>query len=385
MTAPVPGTAAGIKLLSEDKNVKLQRHGVSACLLAVTAASAVALAGCGSDNTPTTNASGSGAADCATGQISAEGSSAQGKAMDAWTQAYGKKCGATIAYTKSGSGAGVTAFTAGKVAFAGSDSALKDTNQPAADKRCASGKAIDLPMVVSPIAVAYNVKGLTKLTLTPDALAGIFAGKITKWNDAQIAKSNAGVTLPATTITTVHRSKDSGTTDNFTKFLDAQSKSIWTFGTGQAWKAPGGKGAPGSADVISTVKATDGSIAYVDGPDAKANTLNAAALDFGQGPVELSSDTIGKAISAAEVKQTGNDIKLTLKYGLKEAGAYPLGLVTYEITCEKGLPAAQAKVVKSFLTYTASTEGQDAAAAAGHAKLPADLQTKVQAAVAAIS
>ncbi|WP_163511929.1 phosphate ABC transporter substrate-binding protein PstS [Fodinicola acaciae] len=368
--------------------MKLQRHGVSACLLAVTAASAVALAGCGSDNTPTTGGSASGsagAADCATGQISAEGSTAQGKAMDAWTQAYGKKCGASVTYNKTGSGAGVTAFSAGKVAFAGSDSALKDSNTPAADKRCGTGKAIDLPMVVSPIAVAYNLKGVSKLTLTPDAVAGIFAGKVTKWNDPAIAKSNAGVTLPATTITTVHRSKDSGTTDNFTKFLDAQSKSIWTFGTGQAWKAPGGKGAPGSADVISAVKGTDGSIAYVDGPDAKTNNLTVAALDFGQGPVELSTDTIGKAIAAAQVKQTGNDIKLTLNYGLKQAGAYPLGLVTYEITCEKGLPASQSKLVKSFLTYTASAEGQDAAAAAGHAKLPADLQTKVQAAVSAIS
>jgi phosphate transport system substrate-binding protein len=368
--------------------VKLQRHGVSACLLAVTAASAVALAGCGSDNTPTASGSGSASAgaDCATGQISAEGSTAQGNAMDAWTQAYGTKCGASVTYNKTGSGAGVTSFSAGKVAFAGSDSALKDTNQPGADKRCGAGnKAIDLPMVVSPIAVAFNLKGVSKLTLTPDAVASIFAGKITKWNDPLIAKSNAGVTLPATTITTVHRSKDSGTTDNFAKFLDAQSKSIWTFGTGQAWKAPGGKGVAGSADVVSAVKTIDGAIAYVDGADAKKNSLVVSALDFGQGPVELSTDTIGTAIAAAKVAQTGSDIKLTLNYGLKQAGAYPLGLVTYEITCQKGLPATQSKLVKSFLTYTASDAGQDAAAAAGHAKLPKDLQTKVQAAVATIS
>ncbi len=86
--------------------------------------------------------------------------------------------------------------------------------------------------------------------------------------------------------------------------------------------------------------------------------------------MELSTDTIGTAVAAAKVTQTGSDIKLTLNYGLKQAGAYPLGLVTYEITCQKGLPAAQSKLVKSFLTYTSSDEGQDAAAAGRSRQAP---------------
>jgi phosphate transport system substrate-binding protein len=364
--------------------VKLLRHGSIACL-ALTGV--LALSACGSDNTTSTGAGNTTAAiaDCVKGQLNAEGSSAQNTAMEAWVNKYSAACGATINYTASGSGAGVKQFIAGKVPFAGSDSALKPEEQAPADARCATGKAVDLPMVVSPIAVTYNLSGVDKLALTPQTIAGIFQGSITKWNDPALAASNSGVTLPATSIQVVYRSKDSGTTDNFTKFLDQAAGGTWKLGTGKAWKGKVGQGAPASGDVAAAVKGKEGAISYLDGPDAKKNGLATAALDLGSGPVEISDDSVGKAVSKAKQTVNGNDIKLELDYALKDAGTYPLVLVTYEITCEKGLPADQAKLVKSFLGYTVSDAGQQEAADAGYSKLPTDLQGKVKTAVDAIS
>jgi len=193
------------------------------------------------------------------------------------------------------------------------------------------------------------------------------------------------VSLPAKTITPVHRSDDSGTTDNFTKFLDAQAKDAWTYGTGKAWKAPAGVGGKGNTGVIQNVKGADGSLGYADGPDAKKNGLTPATLDVGAGPVAISADTVGKALSGSEVTVNGQDIRVKINYGLRDAGAYPAILVTYEITCTRGLSAAQAKLVQSFLTYTASAQGQGLLAGIGHLPLPPDLIGKVRDAVKGLS
>ncbi len=105
--------------------------------------------------------------------------------------------------------------------------------------------AINLPMVIGPVAVVYNLSGVDSLQLKPATLAKIFAGKITKWDDAAIKADNPDAKLPSTTIQTVHRSDESGTTDNFTKFLSKTAEADWTFGNAKAWKAPGGTGRQG--------------------------------------------------------------------------------------------------------------------------------------------
>jgi phosphate transport system substrate-binding protein len=359
------------------------------------AVGALALAACGSDNTsdnPAGNgspsasgSSGAAAVDCPDGDLNWDGSSAQKQAVNAWIEAFQNKCSSvSINYAGGGSGGGRTSFIQKQIPLAGSDSHLKDPQTGDADKRCSGGKAVDIPMVLTPVAIIYNVKGVDKLTLTPQIIAKIFGGKITTWNDPAIKAANSGVTLPATSITAVHRASDSGTTDNFTKFLDAQDKADWTFGTGQAWKAPGGVGAKDSAALVQNVKGTDGGIGYVDGPDATKNSLTPALLDTGSGGVAISPESVGKAVEAADITVDGSDITVKINYGLTEAGAYPAVLATYEITCTAGLPADQAKFVKSFLTFTASAEGQALLAPLGHIALPASLLTKVQAAVAAL-
>jgi phosphate transport system substrate-binding protein len=365
----------------------------------VAVAGALALAACGSDNNSSSSSSSgagagggssssSGSIQCADGTINSSGSTAQANAMTQWVKDFQTACsGANINYNAVGSGQGVTDFVNGQTAFAGSDSALNpDKGEPAkADARCKTGKAVNLPMVPGPIAVAYNPSGISSLTLTPAVVAQIFSGKITKWNDPAIAKLNSGVTLPSATITTVHRSDSSGTTDNFTKYLDTAAKSDWTYGHDKQWKAPGGQGAKGSDGVAAAVKSTPNSIAYVEYSFAKQNQLGIAKIDNGGGAVELTPENVGKAVSAAQVTGTGDDLTLKLDYTTKTAGAYPILLVTYEITCVKGLPTDQAGLTKAFLAYASSQAGQSKLTDLGYAPLPSDIQQKVAAVVAKIS
>jgi phosphate transport system substrate-binding protein len=358
---------------------------------------ALALSACGSDNNTSSSTSSSGAGSsgaatgsiaCAKGTLNSSGSTAQANAMSQWIKDYQTACsGATVNYGGGGSGQGVTDFLNGQTAFAGSDSALNPAkDEPTkADARCKTGKAVDLPMVAGPIAVVYNVQGVSSLTLTPSLLAKIFSGKITTWNDPAIAAANTGVTLPANKITTVHRSDSSGTTDNFTKYLDAAAKADWTFGHDKQWKATGGQGSKGSDGVAAAVKSTPNTIAYDEFSYATNNSLTYAKIDNGGGAVELTTAAVGKAVAAATVTGTGDDLSLKLDYATKTAGAYPILLVTYEITCVQGLSADQAPLAKSFLTYISSADGQAKLTSLGYAPLPTEIQSKVQAVVAKIA
>ncbi|MGK5679500.1 phosphate ABC transporter substrate-binding protein PstS [Actinoplanes sp. URMC 104] len=365
--------------------MKLQRSGYLAAGIALTAT--LALAACGSDNEPSTSAGGSsaGTGDCVAGSLTAQGSSAQKNAMDEWIKSYQSKCAdAKVDYQGTASGAGIQAFIAGTADFAGSDSALKEEEQPQADAKCAGGSALNLPMVVGPISVVYNLEGVDGLQLDAPTLAKIFDSKITKWNDPAIAAQNSGAKLPDSPITAVHRSDESGTTDNFTKYLSKTAESDWTYGNAKAWKAKGGTGAAKSDGVATAVKGTQGAISYVELSYAENNDLQKAKIKNGAGEyTELNGDSAGKGIEGAKITGTGNDLKLSIDYQAKTAGAYPIVLVTYEIVCSKG--STKAASLKNFLTYTSSTEGQDALSELGYAPLPETIRAKVATAVASIS
>ncbi|MGD9988831.1 phosphate ABC transporter substrate-binding protein PstS [Pseudonocardia sp.] len=371
--------------------MKLQRHGL---VVALAAAGAILLAACGSD--PNAGGSGAGgtssanspAVDCnGKAGLTAEGSSAQKNAMDVFAQAYQAKCAnSKIAYNPTGSGAGVKQFTAGLVDFGGSDSALSSTETGPAATRCQSNPAWNLPLVFGPVAIAYNVAGADSLTLDGEVAAKIFNGQIKSWNDPAIAALNSGVTLPATPVNVVFRSDDSGTTDNFQKYLKASSKGAWTQDAGKKFTGGVGSGAQGSAGVAQAIAATEGSIGYVELSFAQDNKLGMAKIDSGSGPVELTDANVGKAIAGVTVTGQGNDLTLDLTktYAQPPAGSYPLFLATYEIVCSKGYDAATATAVKSFLTV-AATDGQANLAAAGYAPLPAEFQQKLLTAIQAIA
>jgi phosphate transport system substrate-binding protein len=376
--------------------VKIQSRRRLASVTGVALLGTFAISGCGSDDNssaaPGANAGKTGAINCATGTLNGEGSSAQKNAIEQAIADFQTACpGATINYNPTGSGAGIKQFNAGQVGFAGSDSALKTKpkagettiEQADADKTCGS-PAWNIPMVTGPIAVAYNVKGIDKLILTPAVTANIFNGKIKTWNDPAIAAINPGVTLPATAIKVFFRSDESGTTENFTKYLSAAAPKEWTAEPAKSWTGKG-EGKEKSAGVAGGVKATDGGITYVEWSYAKDNNLGIAQIDNGSGPVELTGPAVGKAVSAATQTGTGNDLALKLDYATKEAGAYPILLVTYEIVCSKGKDPAQAKLTKAFLQSFAAADMQTKLQEIGYAPLPADIQAKVVTSVNALS
>lgn len=371
---------------SEGKIVKLQRSGYLAAGIALTAA--LALSACGSDNeTPAggSDASAAAAGNCVAGSLTAQGSSAQKNAMDEWVKTYQAQCkDAKVDYQGTASGAGIQAFIAGTADFAGSDSALKEEEQPKADAKCVGGTALNLPMVVGPISVVYNVDGVDGLQLDAPTLAKIFDSKITKWNDPAIAAQNSGAKLPDEAITAVHRSDESGTTDNFTKYLSKTAESDWTYGNAKAWKAKGGTGAAKSDGVATAVKSTKGAISYVELSYAENSDLQKAKIKNGAGEyTELTGASAGKGIEGAKITGTGNDLKLSIDYAATTPGAYPIVLTTYEIVCSKGSPKAAS--LKAFFTYTASTGGQSALNDLGYAPLPETIRSKVETAVASIS
>lgn len=358
--------------------MKLLRHGAIAGLVV---SATLALAACGSDNTDGDGNTGAQAptGDCATGTLNVQGSSAQKNAIEAWIAAYQAKCaGSTINYNPSGSGAGIEAFIAGTADFAGSDSVLKEDQLPGAQGRCVGGAPAHLPMVIGPVAIAYNVEGVDNLQLKPATLAGIFANKITKWDDAAIKADNPDATLPSTPIQAVHRSDESGTTDNFTDFLNKTSPDVWTNEHAKAWPLDGGVGQKGSDGVAGAIKDTAGSITYVELSYAESLGLKKAKVANGSGEfVELTPESASKAIAGAEIAGTATDVQLKIDYATKEAGAYPIVLATYEIVCTAG-NGEKAALIKSFLTYTASTAGQAELTKLGYAPLPEELRAQVE-------
>lgn len=374
--------------------MKLQRKNRRALALGALAVSgALALTACGSDDTGTTSNGGASSAaagnikcDDASGQLLADGSSAQKNAIDAWVAQFTAACkDVQINYKGGGSGAGVTAFTQGQVAFAGSDSALKPEEVTASKKVCKGGQGIDLPMVGGPIAVGYNVSGVDNLVLDASTIAKIFDSKITNWNDPAIKKLNPDAKLPDLKIQAFHRSDESGTTDNFTKYLIATAEKDFPYEGGKAWQAKGGQSAPQSSGVAQQVKQTNGAIGYFELSYVKDN-IKAAKLDTGaSAPVEANIDNATKAIAAAKRVGTGSDYALQLDYNTKVEGAYPMVLVTYEIVCDKGNKADTLPGTKAFLTYIASEDGQKILTQNDYAPMPEEIITEVRKTIANLS
>ncbi|GGR04630.1 phosphate ABC transporter substrate-binding protein PstS [Kitasatospora griseola] len=374
------------------------RNGRSKALAigAVALVSTLSLSACGTDDNTKTTAGGSSSGApaaakiaCADkgGQLLAAGSTAQTPAIDVWKAAYSAACSTTsLTYSGGGSGAGVTQFNQGKIAFAGSDGALKQSEIDASKAVCTGGQGIDLPMVGGLISIVFNVEGVDKLVVDGPTLAKIFDSQITKWNDPAIAALNPGVNLPAADIQAIHRSEDSGTTQNLTAYLAKAGGGNWKYPAAKAWAGQGGQSANGSAGVAAQVKQVKNSISYVELSYAQTNKLNSAAIATGAAkPVEATAANAATSLANAKVVGTGADLALDIDYATKAEGAYPLTLVTYEIVCDKGNKAETLPALKSFLNYTVSDAGQQAIGAVGYVPLPKELAGKVKTQIDALA
>ena len=366
----------------------------TAAIFGLVAATSTALVACndsndsGSDNAE----GGSDAAETkeVSGDLSGEGASSQKSAMSVFEKAFLEAYpDANFSYTSSGSGAGVKAFNGGTVDFAGSDSALKEDKGEveAAKERCGGNDAWHLPTTIGPVAIAYNL-GDTEVNLSTDTLAKIFKGEITKWNDDAIKAENEGTDLPEKDITVIFRSDESGTSDNFQKFLKSATGN-WD-SEGKQFPDAVGEGANGSSGVADQVASIDGAITYVEAGYAhqkEADGVKIAKIDFGNGPVELSSESVGVALDHLAFKETGSEHNMVVDseklFASDDEGAYPLILTTYNIVCSAGYDEETSALVKAFFNTVLDNQNDDLENA-GFIPVSGDHLERLKAAVEAI-
>ena len=354
-----------------------------------------ALGACG-NNEPasgSSNAAGKSAssAEKISGEFQGAGASSQQSAVEAWIASYqAQNPDAKISYNPSGSGAGVSTFLTGATAWAGSDASLSDDEVQQSSKVCASGTAFDVPVYISPIAIVFNLKGVSgkdkHLNLDGETIAKIFDGKITKWNDDAIKQQNPKVDLPDTAITVVHRSDKSGTTKNFLSYVKDVAPDNWSYDLSENWPNEVGQGAKGTDGVINTVSQADGTIGYADA--SKAGDLGTVAVKVGEKYVPYSAEAAAKVVDASPLDGTAkgdNRVVVKLDHATKADVAYPVVLVSYDVVCPAYKDANTAKFVKSWLTYVISEDGQQVAADnAGSAPMSDTLRAKVTKSIDAI-
>ena len=361
-----------------------------AAALSILTAGALMLTACGGDKNGATSSTSSAKVSCGgKPTLKASGSTAQANAMTRFVKDFEESCpGQSVNYTPNGSGAGISEFTGNLTDFGGSDSPLSKTEYASAQQRCGGAPAWSLPVVFGPIAIAFNLNGVTSLNLDGPVAAHIFNGGITTWNDPAIEALNPGLPLPAEPIRVVVRNDQSGTTDNFQKYLDTASNGAWGKGAGKTFNGGVGEGAKGNDGTALAVKNTEGSITYNEWSFALAQHLGIAQIvtSAGPEPVAISTDSVGKTIASAWFLREGNDLALdTISfYRPNTPDSYPIVLATYEIVCSKYPDAQVGTAVKAFLQSTIGA-GQNGLADNGYIPIPAQFKSRLSSAVDAIS
>jgi phosphate transport system substrate-binding protein len=347
------------------------------------------LAGCGAVELPGFGAGDEPSTDpgpVVVGEFRGAGSSAQDAAMTAWIAGFREQHpDAAVSYDAVGSGDGREFFLAGKTAFGASDVVLNDEEMAASGPACDGGNAIDLPVYISPIAVTFNVEGVDRLNMSSDLISRIFTGQITRWDDPAIVTANPTAQLPALEITPVHRSDDSGTTDNFTDYLHATAPEAWPHDPDGVWPLDEGFAADGTSGVIETVRSTPGGITYADA-SATAD-LGRVAIKVGEEYVPYSAEAAAAVVDVSPriENRYEHDLAFVLDRKIDKSFAYPMVLVSYLMVCSRYEDKAEGTFVKEFVGYVASAEGQErAAAAAGSAVISEDLQDWIAEAASAI-
>lgn len=344
-------------------------------LAAVLALAALTVAGCGTDDNSARLSTGrrpsapvAGAGDRAT--LSGAGATFPATLVQEWIKQYGPLApGVTINYQPIGSGAGIQQLTSRTVDFAGSDVPLKASEVEATG---GAGAVVQVPWTAGGVAVEYNLAGVADLRLTPQAVTGIFAGRITRWNDPAIKAENPDAPLPGSAIQVVHRSDGSGTTAVFTDYLKAVAPDVWTFPPGKDWPADTpGTGAKGSDGVTAAVKQSAGAIGYAEPSYPKQAGLGIATVRNESGRfVAPQAKAVSAALAAATVKADGS---LALNYKAPDPEAYPISSASYLMFYGAGGDPARDTALRHFAGW-ALTDGQALAEGLDYAPLPEPVQ-----------
>jgi phosphate transport system substrate-binding protein len=284
----------------------------------------------------------------------------------------------TVNYGAGGSGKGRTDLASGVVQFAGSDSPI-----PAKETANFKGKTVlYFPVVIGPITMAYNLSGISNLKLGPATIAGIFSGKITSWNNSAIAADNPGVKLPSTPITLAVRSDSSGTTQNFSLFLEDSAPSSWTLGSSSTIKWPStARAASGNPGVAQVVKSTPGAIGYVDYSTAKAATLSFASVKNKDGSFVAPSPTSASAAAGQTTVKTNLTFAAVWAAG---ASSYPITYQSWDLVYATQPDANTAAMLKAYLAYLLGP-AQQLLPQLGYAPLPSNIDQQAQAEISKIT
>lgn len=284
------------------------------------------------------------------------------------------RCGTNINYQSVGSGAGINQLLAHTVDFGATDTPLTD-DQAA---KSTSGTIIHVPVTLGAVALSYNLASVSgHLTLTPDIVVGIYLGKITSWDDAAIKAANPGVTLPHTTITSVHRSDGSGTTGIFTHYLNAVNPE-WTskVGAGTTVNWPTGVGGKGNAGVAAAIKSTQGAIGYVELAYVLANNLSFAAVQNANGKVVLPS-LDGARADAANVTTIPADLRFFIVNAPGD-DSYPISGYSWVVVYQHQSNATRGQAIANLLWWMIH-QGQQYSAPLNYVPLPAAIVAKGEA------
>ena len=278
-------------------------------------------------------------------------------------------------YQSIGSGGGIRQFSDGTVDFGGTDAPMTDSAIAAI-----GGNVLHIPTVLGAVVPAYNLEGVTQaVRLTPDVLADIFLGKVTKWNDARIASVNSGVTLPNQDIIVVHRSDGSGTSFVWTDYLSKISPE-WTqkVGKGSSVNWPVGLGGRGNEGVAATVRQTPGAIGYVELGYALINKMPFATLRNQAGNFVVASLESVTAAAAGAMKDMGanTDFRVSITNS-SGAQAYPAASFTWLLIHKTYDDSAKARALVQFVWW-AQNDGQAKAPELGYAPLPKELRPWIQ-------
>jgi phosphate transport system substrate-binding protein len=331
----------------------------------------------GATSAPAATGSASSPATSASGTIDIAGSTFQNNFQTAAVQAFkSSNPNVTVNWDSVGSGTGRQDLYGGKVLIAASDSPV-----PAKEQADLKGQAIlYFPVQVGPIAIAYNLSGVSGLKLNAAVLSGIFQGKITTWNDAAIKALNPSASLPGTPITVVVRADSSGTTQNFSEYLVKAAASSWTLGSASTIKFPSSfRAESGGGAVAKTVGSTPGAIGYVDFSTASASNLSAASILNSAGDY-VPPSTAGATAAASTITPKSDLTFVTVD--APGATSYPITYQSWDIVYKNQPNANDVALIKAYIGFLLSSQGQSILPALKLASLPSSIDS---AAVAQLS
>jgi phosphate transport system substrate-binding protein len=293
-----------------------------------------------------------------------------------WFDEYHKKNPSLeINYQSIGSGGGIKQITEGTVDFGASDGPMTDEQLKAYQDK--HGFAIlHFPTVLGAVVPTYNIPGVTaSLNFTPEALAGIYLGKVTKWNDPLISNANSGVNLPGDDIIVVHRAESSGTTYVWTDFLSKVSEEWKTkVGKSTAVKWPVGLGGQGNEGVTGTVKNTPDSIGYVELIYAESNKIPYGNVKNAAGVFVKASLAGVTAAASGAAKAMPDDFRVSIT-NAPGKDAYPISSFTWLLIPSKISDSAKRDAIKGFVSWMLA-DGQNYAEALSYARLPKEVVAK---------